>query len=890
MSRIGDAAYRVVLRLFPPAFRMRRGQDMTMHFAQQREALRGRPLALAALWIRVLVDALWHGLGQRTATGVPSVSSFALGEFRLDLVHASRRLRHNLALAASTILVVIGGWAGTAVVITAGGNLLSPTLPLDEPEHLIAIYRSRDPVMPLGAGPAANLSLSDFRAVENSNLVQSVAASVAVPVVLRRADRRMPALGEAVTDAYFETLRFRGLIGRGLAASDDAPSVVVSARLARELFDGLDGVVGSTLWLDERPYSVVGIAPGNFGGLRGPGGSHIQFWISLRDAISNGSLASRRSKFEDPNYGFLATVARTIEIPEAPLRGLANTLEEANPSLGSPREFLTKPFADVTFSPAAHSWIQRITLGVQLGIAALLVLLIVTVLILFAKHAHSLSAEITMRTTLGATSFQAVALSARQIAILFLVAAPFAYGGYGAVLIGLANRFGGALLGWWGLRPESGVFAISVTPFLLAAICGALPATLQAARRLQPFWRHELAARSASAAAIWLSISIGLSLVLGVVSVALNRQLQALPSMAPNYDWQSLRADAVGVTRSVGLKRVSWTDIESQLKNLEPTAMQVGWIEDLGPAGSAEIPRGGYASIWKAGNGSGMARVPLRLIGVSCGLMEALPIRVSRGRLLSIAECEGKTRGALVPESTARLWWGAVNPVGERFLMNDEEWTVVGIAEDWVTHASAWWRESPPVLVSIDYRSPSGAFLVTRTRTGTGAPLPAVVARALPSFMSVGAGGSVSKSAEQPFLVFAVVRRLFLLLACMSFGLALIGAFAMVAGDLAARRREFGIRLAVGATPLGILKTLLATYVRVAIMTSLVTALSFLWLRALISRFVGAILLGWPAEQLGSWTWIAGGLGMLAVFATALMAFAGRQTGRLNPVVLLREE
>jgi putative ABC transport system permease protein len=148
----------------------------------------------------------------------------------------------------------------------------------------------------------------------------------------------------------------------------------------------------------------------------------------------------------------------------------------------------------------------------------------------------------------------------------------------------------------------------------------------------------------------------------------------------------------------------------------------------------------------------------------------------------------------------------------------------------------------------------------------------------------------VSKLAEQPFLVFTVVRRLFLLLAGMSFGLALIGSFAMVATDLAARRREFGIRLAVGATPLGILKTLLAKYVSVAIMTSLVTAVSFLWLRALVSRFVGAILIGWPAEQVGSWTWIAAGLVMLAVFATALMAFAGRQTGRLNPVILLKEE
>jgi hypothetical protein len=159
MSRIGDAVYRVVLRLFPSAFRMRRGQDMTMHFARQREALRGRPLALAELWIRALLDALWHGLGQRI------VFSFALREFRLDLIQVDRRLRHNWALAVSTILVVVVGWVGTAVVITAGGNLLSPTLPLDEPEHLVAIYRSRDPVMPLGAGPAANLSLSDLRAV-----------------------------------------------------------------------------------------------------------------------------------------------------------------------------------------------------------------------------------------------------------------------------------------------------------------------------------------------------------------------------------------------------------------------------------------------------------------------------------------------------------------------------------------------------------------------------------------------------------------------------------------------------------------------------------------------------------------------------------------------------
>jgi ABC-type antimicrobial peptide transport system permease subunit len=140
-----------------------------------------------------------------------------------------------------------------------------------------------------------------------------------------------------------------------------------------------------------------------------------------------------------------------------------------------------------------------------------------------------------------------------------------------------------------------------------------------------------------------------------------------------------------------------------------------------------------------------------------------------------------------------------------------------------------------------------------------------------------------------PFRVFHAVSGLFWLLAGASFALAMIAAFAMVGSDLVSRRRELGIRMAVGASSAELLSCILRQHIVVAVGTAAMTALAFVWLRVLIERFVGSVLLGWPPEAAGPWQWILCGIGVLMLFGLAIAVFGATRVSRLDPARLIRE-
>jgi hypothetical protein len=145
MTWLGNAFYRLMLRAFPSSFRRRHSEQMLAQFQAQRQSLRTRPLALATLWARAAVDALWPGLALRREVAVSthratsrsrqargwtaaSKSSRSIGgtamAFIHDLRYAVRGFRRDRGVTAIIVTILTVGIAANAIMFGVVDQLL----------------------------------------------------------------------------------------------------------------------------------------------------------------------------------------------------------------------------------------------------------------------------------------------------------------------------------------------------------------------------------------------------------------------------------------------------------------------------------------------------------------------------------------------------------------------------------------------------------------------------------------------------------------------------------------------------------------------------------------------------------------------------------------------
>ena len=190
--------------------------------------------------------------------------------FRRDMASALRLIRKHPALSAiAAISLAIGIGLNTALFALVDATLLR-RLPVDRPEQLVDVYTSAtDGFSWYGTSHPDYLDLRDgARAL--TGLVGYAPAMAGVGS--DDESRVMP--GEVVTGNYFRVLGVPVALGRALSPDDDrpgaAPVVVISSAFWSAAFDADPGVVGRTLRIGARPYTIVGVAPARFGGMNAP--------------------------------------------------------------------------------------------------------------------------------------------------------------------------------------------------------------------------------------------------------------------------------------------------------------------------------------------------------------------------------------------------------------------------------------------------------------------------------------------------------------------------------------------------------------------------------------------------------------------------------------------
>jgi len=711
-----------------------------------------------------------------------------------DLRLGARTLAHNPGFAASAITILAFGIGLSVVVFTVANSVLRRPLPIHDADRVVVLWGT-------AKGSVRNLPLTpdhfaSFR--REARLLQGVAATISAgswPMAVRDGSRAFLINVGPVTGNFFAVLGTNPVLGRTLRPDDDvlgaAPVAVISYRAWHTFFGGEPRVIGHRLSLHQRrtTYTIVGVAPA---GLGFPTGTDL--WVpvtpfGMLEAVPLGRLAPGVT-ITQAAAELRASFQRR---PASEWRGLS--------AVATPLPVLL--LDDVRPS----------VLVLSVGAALLLLIACLNAANLVLVRAAGRTQEIAVRRALGAGRGRLVRQLFAENCLLALVA-----GALGVVLADLSLR---ALLAI--APPEiprldeirlNGVSLGLTTLVGLAAVllCGLLPAVWASGDIGTPLRAGDRsgtqAAKTRRAQHALVVFQIGMALVVLTVAGLLGRSLRELEHLDTGFAPDELTIVELAWPQE---KFDTSAKVDALYDRLIPRLEALPGVASASPVNVA--PFTGAAAGWdgvftpQASSGSTEPAV-LNLAVVGEGYFQTLGLPVVLGRSITSADRDGSPRVAVISEGVARRFWPGQNPVGKRVGLDakrpEDWWTVVGLVPETRYRAI---REPAPT-VYLPYRQFGDAIvMVTTMAVRTTVPPSAATPAIRRTVHDTDPDVIVTTADPMPRLLAGQLARPRLsavLTAAFGGGalfLAGIGLYAVLAHVVRQRRRELGIRQALGATP-----------------------------------------------------------------------------------------
>jgi predicted permease len=811
-----------------------------------------------------------------------------------DVRHALRRLGRSPGLLAVAMLSLGLGIGGSTTLFSLVNALLLRPLPVDRPDELLGVFTSDFSGDRYGGSSYPDYL--DFR--EGCSALGGLVAHAPQPLNLVSGTSAEMIVSETVSGNFFGVLGVPAERGRALLPSDDRPGAELAVVLSHGLWAGRfasdESLVGRSLVLSGRPFTVVGIAPQRFTGVMR--GLRVDAWVPLaaRSLLQPSDPLANRGSRELQLLARLRPGA-TLGLAQAQLEsvaaGLARTHTEAWTDVGRrPRRVSTLPESQIRLDPR----IQLPFLGVSGALATIIALVLLVVCanlaMLLVARASERRREVAVRLSLGAGRL--------RLARAFMTE---------CVLLALAGGAAGLLAAAWatdalrGFQPalpipieipldldgRAVLFGTGLA-LLLGLALGLLPALQASHPSLLPVLQGgagTLAPRSRSSG-VFVAAQVTLSLVLLACGGLMLRSLRNATALDPGFQTRN----AILVSLDLGLAGYGESQGGALYERLAeravrlPGATAASWTSSA-PFSLDWMRRG----VWPEGHQAGPGEEREEAFSVvGPGFFETMGVPLVQGRGFGAADREGAKGVAVVNEAFARRYWPGQDTLGRRLSVMGPEGPfleVVGVTRD----GKYWTLGEEPrpfyYLPLLQHYEPS-ATLIVRTAGAPEtlmAPLRAAV-QDLDRGLPVLAARTLSEQVGLSLLPSRVIGWALGLFGLLALGLACLGVSALVAYATIRRTREVGIRMALGAERGQVLRLMLGEGMRpVAVGLGLGLALS-----TAASHWLTALLYG-----LHAWDAAATLLTVAVVFGAVCLAagyLPARRAARIDPVSAMRHD
>lgn len=796
---------------------------------------------------------------------------------RQDLKYGIRMLFKKPAFTAVVVLTLALSISSTTVVFSVVNALLLRSLPYSNADQLInvwSVFKSNN---------KAYASAANFREWQERNQsFQSLAAYDSLKLNLTGGDRPEAIDVALVTANLFPLLGVQPVRGRGFRTEEEQPATnkvaVISDGLWQRRFGADAGVVGKPLVLDGDSYTVIGIMPPRFSFPE-----KIDVWLPL--SFVPEELADR-------GYNHLAVVGRLkpgVELRQAQAEMSAIMDEQVRKY---PNENAGRSMRLLTFQQNLVGDI-RMALWILSG-AVFLVLLIACANIanLLMARATTRQKDIAIRIGLGAGRRRLIQQLLIESLLLSLFGGAmgliFAYGGLKVLTsVGPTNipRLSEVTI-------DARVLAFTLVISLLTGVIFGLIPALQATKPEINEWLKD-GQRSASGgpggkrARSWLVVTeMALALILLIAAGLLIKSFLILWQVEPGFNPHNVITMAISPSPpKYNTQRdfvILCQRVLEQVKST-PGVDAVGVVNQLPFSGrnlGLNFTVGGQPPVKPEDTASANFRL------VSPGYLQAMGIPLKRGRDFNDHDTRDSTPVALINETLAKHYFANEDPIGKQLNIEGQQAPreIVGIIGD-VKQIKLDAEVKSEIYVPFFQIAVPAMNIVVRTTTDPGSMTSAV----LQQISRVDPDQPVYqvKTMDEYLGESMAQRRLSTVLlgvfAALALILAALGVYGMMSYLVSQRTREIGVRMALGARQLDILKLVVRHGMWLSILGIAVGVAAAL----LLTRIMTSSLYGISASDPLTYVGISALLALIALLACLIPA---RRALKVDPIIALRYE
>src|SRR5246500_3404612 len=733
-----------------------------------------------------------------------------------DVRFALRQLRKSPGFTiTATAMLAVAICANSTVFSWIDGTMLRPIPGARDTGDLVSLQRGERNFSP--TPPFSYLDYRDLR--EQNHTFTGILAYHHDWITLTGGPQPERAYIANVSATYFDVLGIKPMLGRFFLAEEETrpgavPNVVLGYSLWKMRYAEDPAIVGKSIELARHPVTVIGVAPQGVTGAMP--GIREDLWVTLDPLGTDVWRMTHRSG----GAVWLNVIGRLrpgVSRGQAAqdLDTVMHNIVAAYPDdhLGENRITLDPMWR----SPFGANGYMAATLPILLAFAALVLLLTcANVATLTLVRFVSRRRELAIRQSLGANRIQLVRQMVLEGMVLSIVA--------GAVALVLTS-WTSKTFAWFfrattiplalnGSMDDTVVIGIAVFSLLAGMLCGALPAWRSSHAPAIEVLKAESASisggsRNRKLLSGLVVAQIALSLPLLLCSGLFLRTLRNLADANPGFERDHI------LTASVGLNIAGYSNDEAQLirhKILDRVSalpgVKVASLTDWIPMTLIQKRNDAYPEGYVPHPHESLL---VENAEVGPRYFESLHIPILEGREFTLNDDEKAPRVIIVDQTAARRYWPGQDPLGKRLSVGGRLFTVVGVARN-STHTFV--NESPEPMVYMNFFQHPGYETMVQVKTeGNPVDLEPMVENAIhgiDSRLPVFDVRSMRESTQMASTFAVIESTLAGMFALIGLILAITGIYGVVAYRTQLRTHEIGIRMALGASRVDVLRLVLS--------------------------------------------------------------------------------